>query len=139
MASWSKVLWKPEKKWSLNRTITPANSDNPELKKYLVVSYMSTTSNVLSPLEMHVSYWSKMVRIVALVVRFNSNLVSAIKHKASNKTLKKNQSLFDTSPLEEAKSIILKMVQKRSFNDEFKWSKSVKEKTWVNKALDRMT
>ena len=139
MASWSKVLWKPEKKWRLNRTITPANSDNPELKKYLVVSYMSTTSNVLSPLEMHVSYWSKMVRIVALVVRFNSNLVSAIKHKASNKTLKKNQSLFDTSPLEEAKSIIIKMVQKRSFNDEFKWSKSVKDKTWVNKALDRMT
>ena len=98
---------------------------------------MSTASHVLSALEMHVSYWSRIVRIVALVIRFKSNLVSAIKHKASNKTLKKNQSLLGTSPMEEAKSIIIKMVRKRSFNDEFKWLKSIKDKTWANKALDR--
>ena len=82
---------------------------------------MSATSDVLSALEMHVSYWSRMVRIAALVIRFKSNLASAIKHKASKKTLKKNQSLLDTSLMEEAKSIIRKMVQKRRFNDEFKW------------------
>ena len=39
--------------------------------------------------------------------------------------------------MKEAKSIIIKMVQKRSFNDEFKWLKSMKDKTWVNKALCR--
>ena len=38
---------------------------------------------------------------------------------------------------EEAKSIIIKMVQKRSFNDESKWLKSMKDKPWVKKALDR--
>ena len=81
---------------------------------------MSTTSDVLSAPEIHVSFQSRMVRIVALVVRFKSNLVSAIKQKASNKTLKKNLSLFDTSLIEEAKSIIIKMVKKRSFKDESK-------------------
>ena len=70
-----------------------------------------------------------MVRVVALVIRFKSNLVSAIKHKASNKTFKKNQSLLDTSLMEEAKNIIIKMVQKRSFNVEFKWLKSMEDKT----------
>ena len=39
--------------------------------------------------------------------------------------------------MEEANSKIIKMVQKRSFNDEFKWLKSMKDKTWVNKALER--
>ena len=75
-----------------------------------------------------------MVRIVALVIRFKSNLV---KHKASNKTLKKNQPLLDTNLMEEAKNIIIKIMQKRNFNDEFKWLKSMEDKTWVNKALDR--
>ena len=28
-------------------------------------------------------------------------------------------------------------MQKRNFNDEFKWLKSMEDKTWVNKALDR--
>ena len=71
---------------------------------------------------MHVSYWSRIVRIVALVIRFQSNLLSAITHKASNKTMKKNQSFLDTSLMEEAKSIIMNTVEKRSFNDGFKWS-----------------
>ena len=132
-----KFLWKPEEKWNVNRTYTQVNSDDPELKKDLVVSYMSATSDVLSALEMHVSYWSRMVRVVALVIRFKNNLVSAIKHKASNKTLNENQSLLDTSLMEEAKNIIIKMVQKRSFNVEFKWLKSMKDKTWGNKALGR--
>ena len=131
-----RFLWKPEEKWNLSRTITPVDSDDPELKKDLVVSCISTTSDVLSDLEMHVSYWSRMVRIIALVTGFKSNLVSAIKHKASNKTLKKNQSLLDSSLMEEAESIIIKMVQKRSFNDVFKWLNSVEDKTWINKALD---
>ena len=137
MASWSKVSLEFRRKVELEQTYTPVNSDDPELKKDLVVSYMSATSDVLSALEMHVSYWSRMLRIVALVIRFKSNLVSAIKHKASNKTLKKNQSLLDTSLMEVARSIIIKIVQKRIFNDEFKWLKSMKDKTWVNKALDR--
>ena len=80
---------------------------------------------------MHVSDWSRMVRIVVLV---RSNLVSAINHKSSNKILKKNKSLLKTSLMEEAKNIIIKLVQKRNFNDEFK---SMEDKTWVNKALDR--
>ena len=93
MASWSKVSLEARRKVELDRTYTQVNSDDPELKKNLVISYISATSDVLSALEMHVSYWSRMVRVVALVIRFKSNLVSAIKHKASNKTLVKSQSL----------------------------------------------
>ena len=78
-----------------------------------------------------------MVRVVALVIKLKINLVSAIKHKASNKALKRKQPLLDTSLMEEAKNIIIKMVQKRSFNVEFKWLMSMEDKTWVNKALER--
>ena len=98
---------------------------------------MSATSDVLSALEMHVSYWLRTVRVVGLVIRFKSNLVLAIRHKASNKKLAKSQSLLDTSLMEEAKNIMIKMVQKRSFNVKFKWLKSMEDKTWVSKALGR--
>ena len=64
----------------MNRTYAPVNSDDPKLKKDLVFSYMLATSDVLFALEMHASYWSRIVRIVALVIRFKSNLVSAFKH-----------------------------------------------------------
>ena len=63
-----KFLWRLEEKWNLSRTITPVNSDNPELKKVLVVSYMSTTSDVLSALEIHISHWSKIARAVTLAL-----------------------------------------------------------------------
>ena len=120
-----KFLKKSEKKWKLNRTITPVSSDDSEMKKDLVVNYMSTTSDIL----------------FALVIGFKSNLtqieIHTIMHKASDKTLKKNQSLLDTTLMEETKNIIIKMVQKRSFNDEFNWLKPMKDKTLVNKALDR--
>ena len=136
-----KFLKKSEKKWKLNRTITPVSSDDSEMKKDLVVNYMSTTSDILFAFEIYVSYWSRIVRIVALVIGFKSNLtqieIHTIMHKTSDKTLKKNQSLLDTTLMEEAKNIIIKMVQKRSFNDEFNWLKPMKDKTLVNKALDR--
>ena len=99
------------------------------MKKGLIASYVSSISDVLSVLEMHVSCWLRMVRVVVLVIELNINLVSAIKHKASNKSLKRKQSLLDTSLMEEAKNIIIKMVQKRSFNVEFKWLKSMEDKT----------
>ena len=76
-------------KGNLNRNYTQVNPNDPELKKDLVVSYVLAISDVLSALEMHVSYWSRMVGVVALVIRFKNNLISAIKHKASNKTFKK--------------------------------------------------
>ena len=95
---------------------------------------MSTTSDVLSALGKHVSYWSRTMRIVAVVVRFKSNLVSAIRHKVGSKKLKKNQSLLDTILMQKAKSIIIKMVEKRSFNEKYK--RSMKDKTWVKKSLD---
>ena len=54
MASWSKVSLEARRKVELEQTYTPVNSDDPELKKDIVVSYMSTTSDVLSALERHV-------------------------------------------------------------------------------------
>ena len=85
MASWSKDSLEARRKVELEQTYTPVNSDDPELKKDLFVIYMSRTSDLFSALEIRVSYWSGMLRIVALVIRFKSNLVSAIKHKANNK------------------------------------------------------
>ena len=114
MASWSKVSLEAREKWNLNRTYTQASSDDSELKKNLIVSYRSATSDVLFALEVYISYWSRMVSVVALVIRFKSNFVSAIKHKASNKKLKNNQSLLDTSLMEEAKNIIIRSLKKEA-------------------------
>ena len=41
-----KFLWKPEENWNLNRTFTPVNSEDPELKKDLVARDISKTSHV---------------------------------------------------------------------------------------------
>ena len=112
MDSWSKVSLEAREKWNLNRTYNQANSDDSELNKNLVVSYMSATSDVLFALEVYVSYWSRIVRAVALVIRFKNNFVSAIKHKASNEKLKNNQSLLDTSLMEEAKNILIRWLRK---------------------------
>ena len=69
-----KFPWKLKEKQNLNRTITPVNSDDLQLKKDLGFSYISTTSDDLLALEKPISYGSRMVRIIAWVVRFKSIL-----------------------------------------------------------------
>ena len=84
-----KFFWKSKEKWNWKRAVTLVNSVDLGFKKNLIVSYMPATLDVLSALEMHISHWSRMVRIVTAAARFENNLIPEIKHKAGNKTLKK--------------------------------------------------
>ena len=75
----SKFLWEPEDTWNTN-TKTPAiNPEDRELKKVVHVNEIVVQTDVLSVLENHASTWSKMVRIVALMMLFVKNLNTKIK------------------------------------------------------------
>ena len=69
-----KFLWEPEDTWNTN-TKTPAiNPEDPELKKVAQVTQRVAQTDVLSALANHASAWSKMVRIVALMMLFVKKL-----------------------------------------------------------------
>ena len=49
----------------------------------------------------------------------------------------KSATLLNTSLLQEAKTMLMKMVQQRSFKDELPWLKSVENSNDLNKSLDK--
>ena len=76
-----KFLWEPEDTWNTN-TKTPAISpEDSELKKVVHVNQIVVETDFLSVLENHGSTWSKMVRIVALMMLFVKKLKTKIKQR----------------------------------------------------------
>ena len=76
-----KFLWEPEDTWNTN-TKTPAISpEDSELKKVVHVNQIAVQTDFLSVLENHASTWSKMVRIVALMMLFVKKLKTMIKQR----------------------------------------------------------
>ena len=129
-------LWEPEATWDDYKVIPPVNKKDPELKKEFVVCLATKPVDVLTALENRISDWSKMVRVVALVIKFKEVLLSKInQHEIIRKV--KSTTLLNTSLLQEAKTKLVKMVQQRSFKDEFRWLKSLKNSSDLNKALDK--
>ena len=81
MDSWAKISLESEDTWNTN-TKTPAiNPEDPELKKFVHVNQIVVRTDFLSVLENHASTWSKMVRIVALMMLFVKNLKTKIKQR----------------------------------------------------------
>ena len=69
-----KFLWEPEDTWNTN-TKTPAiNPEDPELRKVVHANQIVVQTDVLSVLENHASTWSKIARIVALMMLFVKKL-----------------------------------------------------------------
>ena len=129
-------LWEPEATWDDYKVIPPVNKKDPELKKEFAVCLATKPVDVLTALENRISDWSKMVRVVALVIKFKEVLLSKInQHEITRKV--KSATLLNTSLLQEAKTKLVKMVQQRSFKDEFRWLKSLKNSNDLNKALDK--
>ena len=65
-----KFPWEPGDTWNTN-TKTPAiNPEDPELKKVVHVNQIVVQTDVLSVLENYASTWSKIARIVALMMLF---------------------------------------------------------------------
>ena len=77
-----------------------------------------------------------MVRVVTLVIKFKEILLSKINQREIIRKVK-SATLLNTSLLQEAKTKLVKMVQQRSFKDEFRWLKSLKNSNDLNKALDK--
>ena len=69
-----KFLWEPEDTRNTSIRTTAINPENPELKRYVHVNQIVVLIDFLSVLENHASTWSKMVRIVALMMLFVKNL-----------------------------------------------------------------
>ena len=69
-----KFLWEPGDTWNTN-TKTPAiNPEDPELRKVVHANQIVVQTDVLSVLENHASTWSKIARIVALMMLFVKKL-----------------------------------------------------------------
>ena len=130
------LLWEPEGTWDGNKIILPVNEKGPELKKEFVVCVATKSVDVLTALENRISNWSRMVRVVALLIKFKEILLSKINQ---HNIIKKENcaSLLNTSLLEKAKTRLIKMVQQRSFEDQLRWLKSVKNSNDLNKSLDK--
>ena len=75
-----------------------------------------------------------MVRVVALVIKFKEILLSKNNQREIIRKVK-SATLLNTSLLQEANTKLVKMVQQRSFKDEFQWLKSLKNSNDLNKAL----
>ena len=71
-------FWKPEATWDDNKIILPVNEKDPEMKKEFVVRVATKSVDVLTALENRISGWSRMIRVVALVIKFKEILLSKI-------------------------------------------------------------
>ena len=71
-------FWEPEATLDDNKIILPVNEKDPELKKEFVVRVATKSVDVLTALENRISGWSRMIRVVALVIKFKEILLSKI-------------------------------------------------------------
>ena len=80
------------------------------MKKEFVLCFATKSVDVLTALENRISDWSRMVRVVALVIKFKEILLSKInQHSIIRKV--NCATLLNTSLLEEAKTKLIKVVQ----------------------------
>ena len=127
-------LWEQETTWDYNKIIPPVNEKDPELKKEFVLCLATKPVDVLTALYNLISDWSKMVRVVALVIKFKEILLSKInQHGIIRKAI--SATLLNTSLLEEAKTMLIKIQQ--IFKDELRWLKSVGNANNLNKSLGK--
>ena len=70
----SKFLWEPEDTWNTITKTKAINPEDSELKKGVHVNQIAVQTGALPVLENHSSNWSKMVRIVALMILFVKKL-----------------------------------------------------------------
>ena len=98
-----KFLWEPEDTWNTN-TKTPAISpEDSELKKVVHVNQIAVQTDFLSVLENHASTWSKMVRIVALMMLFVKKLKTKIKQRKIITSDEVTTTLITTTIIQESK------------------------------------
>ena len=130
-----KFLWEPEDTWNTN-TKTPAiNPEDPEFKKIVHVNQIVVPTDVLTVLENHASTWSKLVRIVALMMLFVRKLRTKKKQRKII-TDEVTATLITTTMIQEPKMLLVKLVQQKYFQ-EYKWLILMEGKDSDSRRLNR--
>ena len=104
----------PEATWDENKIIPPVSEKDPGLKKKFVVCLATKPLDILTALENQISDWSRMVRVFALIIKFKEILLSKINQHGIIRKVKR-ATLLNTSMLQEAKTMLMKMVQLQIF------------------------
>ena len=117
-------LWKDTNEWPPSEKIPEVDSNNdPEIKRVAVVNMVDQNQDILSILESRVSSWVEMKRVRALVMLFKSKLLSKISERKTYLNSGRN-GLIDVQMMEQAKRLIIRMVQRRSFRTEIETIRS---------------
>ena len=94
-------------------------------------------TDVLSVLEIHASSWSKMVRIVPLVILFIKILKNKRKKRKIITSDESTATLITTTIIQESRMLLVKLVQQKYFREEYKWLKLMSGKDSDSKSLNR--
>ena len=111
-------MWKEESTWPFQvEVIQDISSDDPEIKKTGVVNAVSSMKeNIVTGLQLRVSDWNKMVRIMAWVMKFVKILY---KKRQGACSAQKNPTLT-VEDLQEAQLNVLRNFQQSEFQDVYK-------------------
>ena len=135
-------LWQPEEFWSLEKDSCPSlDESDPETKHEVEVNITRTCSNsVLTWLEERISDWTKMKRIIQIVLKYVQKLKGELSPPSDVLTATFSGEV-DIELLEKASIKIIKMLQQREFLEELriikkahKQNPSIDDQTIVTKA-----
>ena len=87
------------------------------------VNQIVVDTDVLSVLENHASTWSKMVKIVALMMLFVKKLRTKKKQRKIITSHEVTATLITTTMILESRMLLVKLVQLKYFKEEYKWLK----------------
>ena len=93
-------------------------------------------TDVLTVLENHASTWSKLVRIVALMMLFIRKLRTKKKQRKII-TDEVTATLITTTMIQESRMLLVKLVQQKYFKEEYKWLKLMEGKDSDSRRLNR--
>ena len=93
-------------------------------------------TGVLSVLENHASTWSKMVRIVALMMLFVKKLKTKVKQRKMITSDGVTTKLITTTMIQESRMSLGKLVWQKHFKEEYKWLKLMEGKDIDSRRLN---
>ena len=114
-------LWQPEESWSLEKdSCRSLDESDPGIKHKVKVNVTITCSNtVLTWLEKRISDWTRMKRIIGIVLKYGQILKQKLSTPSDALTTA-HSGVVDTELLEKASIKIIKMLQQSEFVEELR-------------------
>ena len=112
-------LWKAKTEWDIEHRITEILDDDLEVKVNIsantIVTNMAPTNNLLQSLAESYSQWTKMTRVMAVIVKFCQ--------RCRKVDTEQTEFTLSVSDIKEGELAILKMIQHNGFASEIKFYK----------------